>query len=213
MREEFLLPEGEGFVGVADIVKDDDNNLWMTNGYADEPLAVLRPDGSWESFSLEGNFDSRDVLTRMIVSQEGDLWMIHNRGGIVAFSPTQEEGSDNLQLFKSGNGNGGLPVDEVFSIAEDLDGEIWVGTSDGVAVFYSPFDAFSNDPSDARQILVEQDGIFQFYSKHRALAPSLLMEQIGSGLEHSAREYFYFQKMEQNKFFDLLQIKVRSFLM
>ena len=47
-------------------------------------------------------------------------------------------------------------------IGEDLDGEIWVGTADGVAVFFSPFDAFSSNPSDARQILVEQDGIFQF---------------------------------------------------
>lgn len=170
IREEFVRPEGEGFVGVADIVKDDDNNLWMTNGYADEPLAVLRPDGSWESFSLEGNFDAGDILTRMIVSQEGDLWMLDNRGGVVAFSPTREEGSHNPQLFKSGNGNGGLPVDEVFSIAEDLDGEIWVGTSDGVAVFYSPFDAFSNDPSDARQILVEQDGIFQFLLEAQSIS-------------------------------------------
>ncbi|MFT5595503.1 MAG: ligand-binding sensor domain-containing protein [Flammeovirgaceae bacterium] len=142
----------------------------MTNGYADKPLAVLRPDGSWDSFSLEGNFDAGDILTRMIVSQEGDLWMLDNRGGVVAFSPTREEGSDNPQLFKSGNGNGGLPVDEVFSIAEDLDGEIWVGTSDGVAVFYSPFDAFSNDPSDARQILVEQDGIFQFLLEAQSIS-------------------------------------------
>jgi hypothetical protein len=55
-----------------------------------------------------------------------------------------------------------LPSADVFCIAEDLDGQIWVGTSDGLAVFFSPFDVFSDNPSDARQILVEQDGIFQF---------------------------------------------------
>ncbi len=170
IREEFILPEGEGFVGVADIVKDNDNNLWMTNGYADEPLAVLRPDGSWESFDLEGNFDAGNVLTRMIVSREGDIWMVVNRGGVAAFSPSREQGDKNFELFRSGSGSGGLPVDEVYSIAEDLDGEIWVGTSDGVAVFYSPFDAFTDDPSDARQILVEQDGIFQFLLEAQSIS-------------------------------------------
>lgn len=170
VRTSFDRPEGEGFVGVADIAKDADDNVWMTNGYADNPLAVLRPDGSWESFSLRGRYDASDVLTRMIVNQSGDIWMLHNRNGVVAYSPSQPEGNDNPQLFKSGNGNGGLPVDEVFCIAEDLDGEIWVGTSDGVAVFYSPFDAFSENPSDARQILVEQDGIFQFLLEAQSIS-------------------------------------------
>lgn len=162
VREEFNRPEGQGFVGVSDIVKDDDGNVWMTNGYADKPLAVLRPDGSWDSFSLNNNYDNSDVLTRIIENQSGDLWMVHNRGGVVAYSTSIPEGDANPKLYKSGEGNGGLPSNNVFSITEDLDGEIWVGTDDGVAVFYSPFDAFSNNPSEARQILVEQDGIFQF---------------------------------------------------
>jgi ligand-binding sensor domain-containing protein len=168
-REEFSQ-EDQGNVGVADVVKDNDGNLWMTNGYADEPLVVLRPGGEWESFSLQGNFDAGDVLTRMLVSQEGNIWMVHNRNGVVAFSPFEAEGDNNPQLFRSGNGSGGLPVDEVLCIAEDLDGEIWVGTSDGVAVFYSPFDAFSDNPSDARQILVEQDGIFQFLLEAQSIS-------------------------------------------
>lgn len=165
LREEF-----EGFIGVADVVKDSDGNVWMTNGYADEPLVVLRPDGEWESFSLEGKFEARDVLTRMIVTQDGNIWMVHNRNGIVAFSPSQPEGNDNPRIFKSGNGTGGLPIDATLCLAEDLDGEIWVGTSDGVAVFYSPFDAFSENPSDARQILVEQDGIFQFLLEAQSIS-------------------------------------------
>jgi ligand-binding sensor domain-containing protein len=165
MREEF-----EGFVGVADIANDNEGNLWMTNGYADEPLSVLRPDGTWESFSLENNFDQSNVLTRLIVNQAGDIWMLHNRGGVVVFSPELANDDDNTTLFKAGDGNGGLPSDNVYSIAEDLDGEIWVGTDDGVAVFYSPFDAFSDNPSEARQILVEQDGIFQFLLEAQSIS-------------------------------------------
>lgn len=165
-REEFDRNDGQGYVGVADIVKDREDNIWMTNGYADEPLVVLRPDGSWESFSLGNNFGATDVLTRLLVAQDGNIWMVDNRGGVVAYSPSEND----LKLFKSGDGNGGLPNNEVFCISEDLDGEIWVGTSDGVAVFYSPFDAFSDNPSDARQILVEQDGIFQFLLEAQSIS-------------------------------------------
>ena len=43
----------------------------------------------------------------------------------------------------------------------DLDGEIWVGTDKGVAVFYTPENVFSGSDFDAQQILVDQDGFIQ----------------------------------------------------
>src|SRR5207302_1881557 len=55
-------------------------------------------------------------------------------------------------------GQGGIPGAEVYCCTEDEDGEIWVGTDKGVGVFYSPDNIFSNNPSDAQQILLEQDG-------------------------------------------------------
>jgi hypothetical protein len=47
-------------------------------------------------------------------------------------------------------------------VEEDLDGEIWVGTLQGPAVFYQPQGLFESDGFDAQQILIEQDGNFQF---------------------------------------------------
>lgn len=166
VRDEFVIPEpGENWVGVAGIRKDRDDNVWMTNGFADAPLSVFKADGTWEAFDLEGNLGTNTLLTQLIINQDGNLWMVRNRGGVVAYNYNEtidNPDDDEVIVFGSGAGNGGLPVEEVYCIQEDLDGEIWVGTADGVAVFYSPFDAFSDDPSDARQILVEQDGIFQF---------------------------------------------------
>ena len=155
VREEFNRPEGEGYVGVSDVAFDQEGNLWMTNGYADEPMVVFRQDGTWESFRA-GGFGANDVLFRLLVSQDGNIWMLHNRKGVVAFNPTTGED----KRFRAQDDL--IHEDEVFSIAEDLDGEIWVGTADGIAVFFSPFDVFSPNPTGARQILVEQDGIFQF---------------------------------------------------
>ncbi len=73
-----------------------------------------------------------------------------------------DDSDDRTRLMRAQLGAGDLPSDEVLCIEEDLDGEIWVGTDAGIAVFYSPFDALEENFSDARKILVEQDGVFQF---------------------------------------------------
>jgi hypothetical protein len=46
-------------------------------------------------------------------------------------------------------------------VAEDLEGQVWVGTSKGIAVFYTPTAIFDAGGSDAQQILIEQDGNIQ----------------------------------------------------
>ena len=65
--------------------------------------------------------------------------------------------SDDQDTRLSNNaGSGGLPSNEVLSIAKDKDGEIWVGTNKGPAVFYNPEEVFGVN-GDARQVL-EADG-------------------------------------------------------
>lgn len=101
----------------------------------------------------------------MLIDQQGQLWMIINRGGIAVFNSgtsLAEESDDKIRVLTAELGRGGLPTNEVQCITEDLDGEIWVGTTDGVAVFYSPFDALTDNFSDARRILVQQNGIYQY---------------------------------------------------
>ena len=54
-------------------------------------------------------------------------------------------------------------------MAEDLDGEIWIGTGKGVAVFYNPEAVFSADGADCQQILIEQDGNVQLLLETEAV--------------------------------------------
>ena len=44
----------------------------------------------------------------------------------------------------------------------DLDGNIWVGTKEGICVFYSPSLVFSDYNFDAQQIIVEENGFGQY---------------------------------------------------
>lgn len=159
--------DGMEWIGVAGVVKDFDDNLWVTNARSDRPLSVRTSEGTWKSFDLLGpeGLSTNKVLLDMLIDQQGQLWMIINRGGIAVFNSgtsLADESDDKIRVLTAELGQGGLPTNEVQCITEDLDGEIWVGTTDGVAVFYSPFDALTDNFSDARRILVQQNGIYQY---------------------------------------------------
>lgn len=164
-----------GWVGVAGIVKDKNKNLWVTNARTDRPLSVRTPEGAWKSFDLLGpeGISTNKVLLDVLIDQQDQLWIILNRGGIVVFdsgNSIADESDDQFRVLTAEIGGGGLPTNEVQCITEDLDGEIWVGTTDGVAVFYSPFDALTNNFSDARRILVQQNGIYQYLLEGQAVS-------------------------------------------
>ena len=55
-------------------------------------------------------------------------------------------------------GKGNLPSNEIQCIAEDHDGEIWIGTDKGIAVFYCSDQVLTASGCDAQQIFIEQDG-------------------------------------------------------
>ena len=71
-------------------------------------------------------------------------------------------GDDKSKKLNSAVGNGNIPGNIVFAMATDKNGEVWVGTEKGVAVFYSPENIFSGQNFDAQRILVEQDGYVQY---------------------------------------------------
>lgn len=159
------------YTAVAGIAEDNDRNVWVTNARAAEPLSVRTPDGTWKSFDCsdsdnptQGLSTNRQLLD-LIIDENDQKWAIVNRGGIIVFSEgddIENSSDEKARLLQVGPGEGGLPSNEVLCLAEDLDGEIWVGTTEGIAVFYSPFDVLTDNFTDARQILVEQDGVFQF---------------------------------------------------
>ncbi len=173
-RTEFVRPDDLSWVGVAGIAKDRAGNTWFTNAYASDPLSVLTPSGSWKSFDLLGpdGLSTNKALLDIIIDQQDQKWAIINKGGVVVFShgsSVADESDDKVRLMTAQIGNGGLPSDEVICLTEDLDGEIWMGTTEGIAVFYSPFDALTDNFSDARRILVEQDGVFQYLLEGQAV--------------------------------------------
>jgi hypothetical protein len=157
--------DGSGKVNVGGLCYDENGNLWITNAWAAKPVSVRTRAGQWHSFTpgslLNGNLLIADIVAarnglKWIVRPRGNALLLFNDNGTIA-----DVSDDQWKLISNTPGGGGLPAPDVYGVAEDNDGQIWVGTSRGVAVFYNPSDLFTDNPTDAQQILIEQDGNVQ----------------------------------------------------
>lgn len=135
-------------------------NVWIGNAGATKPVKMISADGTWREFSIPQSFS---LMKRMLIDQNGQLWAPIRRSGegILVWSNngTPDDPSDDAsRILTSGNGNGGLPDPIVYSIAEDKEGNIWAGTSQGIGVFYCSGSVLTSYGCDADQIKVERDG-------------------------------------------------------
>jgi len=157
--------DGGGKVNVAGLDFDAQGNLWASNAHAAAPISVRTRNGQWYSYGPGAILGGNALLGEIIAASNGYKWLIRPRAtGLLVFNDNgtlADAGDDQYKLITTAEGSGGLPSIDVLSIAEDLEGQIWVGTNKGVAVFYNPSDLFSSTPSDAQQILIEQDGNVQ----------------------------------------------------
>ncbi len=157
--------DGSGKVNVAGMCFDANGNLWMTNAWAAQPISVLTRSGQWQSFSPGSVLNGNLLLAEIIAASNGYKWIVRPRGNALLVmndnGTVTDASDDQWKAINNTPGTGGLPAPDVLCVAEDREGQIWVGTSKGIAVFYNPSDLFSDSPSDAQQILIEQEGNVQ----------------------------------------------------
>lgn len=126
-------------VRVTDVASSD-QGIWVANAGATQPLHLLKSNNTWESFSFPSVSASR-YPTHIEVDYLGNVWMLlnpANGGGILVFNKTSGQSVYITDVTNSG----GLPGREVYSIAMDRDGFVWVGTEEGVAYFPDPSAVF-----------------------------------------------------------------------
>ncbi len=135
---------------------DQDKNLWITSSTAAQPLTVFTASGEWRSFSLP-----QDQLSQLVIDANGYKWatVFSANGGVVVFDEgdNPEISADDRYRFIN-NSNSRLPSLRVNCLALDKEGDVWVGTNEGVVAFQCGNDPFSSNCLGTRPI-VEQDGI------------------------------------------------------
>lgn len=146
------------------LAMDENSNLWVSNSGVEEPISIRNANGGWQSIKFSAILGTFPYLGKIMIDKNDQKWiLITSGGGLLVYKGgiTADANPSNAKKLTSAPGNGALPSSDVYSIAEDKDGEIWIGTDKGIGVFYSPENIFTGGNFDAQQILIEQDGHVQ----------------------------------------------------
>ena len=103
-----------------------------------------------------------------MVDDANQLWLVSPRGnGVFCYNPGGSidlTSDDQWKYLRAGAGNGNLPSNNVFCLAKDKDGFIWIGTDQGIAVVQCAVNIFTQN-CDAVLPVVQQ-GAFAGYLFH-----------------------------------------------
>jgi len=147
------------------LTKDENNVLWGTSSYSNLPLFSKDLDGNWDAYSMPFVANQSTEIGEFIIDDYGQKWGIRTGTGLFVYNDNNtlsDKTDDLITKVTTGVGSGNLPNNSVYCLANDLDGNIWVGTKEGVCVFYSPSSVFSGLNFDAQQIIVEENGFGQY---------------------------------------------------
>ncbi|MGV3540867.1 MAG: hypothetical protein ACO1OQ_13720 [Rufibacter sp.] len=155
-------PQNNGFVRVTGLATDLAGSLWVVNRNQ-QPNAPgifeLKPDNTWKSHALPG-FALGTSLDKILVDDQGYKWVTISLNASGAGLVVYDDVTGDYKYIGASN-SGGLPGGQVFSMALDLNGEVWVGTNNGVAVFTSSSDIFTPSYTGSYQPIYERRPLLQ----------------------------------------------------
>lgn len=157
-----------GLTKISALCLDRSGNLWMSNNGTPQTLTLKTYDGNWKKFTVQ---DDITTVRQMMVDANGYIWMTGrndpNAGNahLVVYDPGQDildPSDDKYRSIGAGTGNGALPNTNVWCAVADKNGDVWVGTDEGIGTFYCSGSIFSNYGCDADRIKVSVDGFIGY---------------------------------------------------
>lgn len=154
-------------IRVGGLTFDPEGRLWVVNSHNNYCLS-MKDGNTWKGYLIP--IVNENDLGQILVDKSGQKWiqmrygnmnpnplLVFNDGGT-----PENTADDQSKLLNSSTGSGAIPGNNVFAMAEDQKGAIWIGTEKGVAVFYTPEDVFSGRNFDCQRILVTQGSYVQY---------------------------------------------------
>ncbi len=129
----------EAYVRIGGMAFDSKGNLWVTNSGVASVLSVFQTDGTWKAFELSGI--ANKTVGKVLVTSKDDKWVLAPRGnGLYALNSTNNISKEQkvIAYFKNQEGEYKTEMNDLYSMVLDENGELWVGTSGGVAVYSNP---------------------------------------------------------------------------
>ncbi len=149
---------GSSDIKICGLAMDKLKNLWITQTGGSGSIKILKPDGSWIVYPLT---IEAPVLGDILSTGTGQKWIILPGGyGLFVLDDNNTpdvftDDSYKKILIKDSDGK---IISSVFSTAEDLDGNIWVGTDQGPVIYYNPEKVFEDDLRAYRIKIPRNDG-------------------------------------------------------
>ena len=153
---ESAVPNDEAranYVRINGLVYDKQNNLWMMNCEAKQSgIHFMKPNGTWVSLNHAEALKVHNYSNTFIDSR-GWLWATSSRtssGGLLCLNAnnTPDEAEDDRCRFISRFTNqDGILLDQmpIYCIAEDKEGDMWIGTGKGPIVLTRPDKVFDTN--------------------------------------------------------------------
>ena len=139
------LQLGRHYTFVTGFDFDSSNNMWIANSGADKMLSVWKTNGSWQSYNIgSGN------IGRIMVDDNDIKWIFRRGGEAVLYY------NGTVKTVNKNASTGALPGD-VNCFVTDNNGTVWVGTTDGVALFYNSRKIFNNNTYACSRILIPRN--------------------------------------------------------
>ena len=148
---DFCDPDNRQNTRVSGMGLDPFGNLWISLDFAQDPLMVRSAEsGEWFSAASD-KIPNNDHFIDMVVDEYGSKWILNAEQGVLVYNDNNTPlnfDDDRVVTLRSGLNQGNLPSNEVFSLAIDKDGFVWVGTGQGI-VFFDPFSISQGVITDA----------------------------------------------------------------
>lgn len=133
---------------------DKNNNLWMSNSHTNTPLKVKRNNNTWSQYGFGASVPIGNLSVKVSVDALNNVWMAVIGKGILVFNPQTNQSRLLTNVFNQGD----LPSTVVRCMTSDRNGEMWVGTDDGIRIF-SPSQVFNNTNINGQKIVIKaEDG-------------------------------------------------------
>lgn len=135
---------------------DKEGNLWMCNNQADTVVCILKKDGTWKKYYYP-EIENYPTFDSHLFDKRGWAWLQQRRttsngwlAGVMVINTngTIDTQADDqarfISTFVNQDATSYTP-NLYYCVEEDVNGYIWIGTSDGLFVSYDPTKVFDKD--------------------------------------------------------------------